>query len=126
MIRVIGITLVLLASLVYKSSAQEAKMNANQTQVKQRNIMIPNAFTPNGDGVNDVFKLINVSGEQLLELKIFNRWGTIVYSSTDAGEGWDGRYKNAEQPVGVYGYGIRIKYNDGVIETYRGTITLIR
>ena len=92
----------------------------------QRNILIPNAFTPNGDGKNDKFKLINVSREQLLEFKIFNRWGTVMFSSTDPEEGWDGRYRNQEQPVGVYGYGIRIRYEDGVIETYRGTITLIR
>ena len=111
-----------------QASAQENKeMNREkEVVVTQRNILIPNAFTPNGDGKNDKFKLINVSREQLLEFKIFNRWGTVMFSSTDPEEGWDGRYRNQEQPVGVYGYGIRIRYEDGVIETYRGTITLIR
>lgn len=111
-----------------QASAQENKeMNREkEVVVTQRNILIPNAFTPNGDGKNDQFKLINVSREQLLEFKIFNRWGTVMFSSTDPEEGWDGRYRNQEQPVGVYGYGIRIRYEDGVIETYRGTITLIR
>lgn len=107
--------------------AQEQKEINKQTEiVTQRNILIPNAFTPNGDGRNDVFRLINAKGAQLLEFKIFNRWGTVMFNSVNPEEGWDGRYRNQEQPVGVYGYGIRIKYSDGVIETYRGTITLIR
>ncbi|MNL63675.1 hypothetical protein D3C87_1878300 [compost metagenome] len=107
--------------------AQEQKEINKQTEiVTQRNILIPNAFTPNGDGKNDVFKLINVSRAQLIEFKIFNRWGTVMFNTVDPEEGWDGRYRNQEQPVGVYGYGIRIKYSDGIIETYRGTITLIR
>jgi len=107
--------------------AQEQKEINKQTEiVTQRNILIPNAFTPNGDGKNDVFKLINVKGAQVIDFKIFNRWGTVMFNTVDPEEGWDGRYRNQEQPVGVYGYGIRIKYSDGVIETYRGTITLIR
>ncbi|MNS36690.1 hypothetical protein D3C72_688850 [compost metagenome] len=107
--------------------AQEQKEINKQTEiVTQRNILIPNAFTPNGDGKNDVFKLINVSRAQLIEFKIFNRWGTAMFNTVDPEEGWDGRYRNQEQPVGVYGYCIRIKYSDGIIETYRGTITLIR
>ena len=107
--------------------AQEQEIINKQTEiVNQRNILIPNAFTPNGDGKNEVFKLINVTRAQLIEFKIFNRWGTVMFNTVDPEEGWDGRYRNQEQPVGVYGYGIRIKYNDGIIETYRGTVTLIR
>lgn len=127
MIKSIYTTLLLVAGLFYSSQAQEVKTNIKGETEVQRNILIPNAFTPNGDGVNDVFKLINISqGQQLLEFKVFNRWGTVVYTSTDPAQGWDGRYRNAEQPVGVYGYGIRIQYGDGVIETYRGTVTLVR
>lgn len=117
--------LMILGGSVWTSiSAQEQKKMPEESQ---RNIMIPNAFTPNGDGKNDVFKLLNISREQqLIEFKIFNRWGTIMFSTTNPEEGWDGRFHNQDQPTGVYGYGIRIQYSDGLIETYRGTVTLIR
>lgn len=94
----------------------------------QQGIMIPNAFTPNGDGRNDLFKLVNTTNERLLDFRIFNRWGTILYRSPDddVTKGWDGNYKNQPQPTGVYGYVIRIAYSDGNIETYKGTVTLIR
>ena len=94
--------------------------------VQHRSIFVPNAFTPNGDGLNDVFKMVNVRNEQLLEFKVFNRWGTILFSTKDAQEGWDGTFRQNMQPYGVYGYVIRIKYPDNIIETYKGTVTLIR
>ena len=94
----------------------------------QSGIMIPNAFTPNGDGRNDIFKLVNTTNERLVDFRVFNRWGTILYRSgnEDVTQGWDGNYKGQPQPTGVYGYLIRIAYPDGNIETYKGTVTLIR
>jgi len=94
----------------------------------QQGIMIPNAFSPNGDGRNDLFKLVNTTDERVLDFRVFNRWGTILYRSADddATKGWDGNYKGQAQPTGVYGYVIRIAYPDGNIETYKGTVTLVR
>ncbi len=91
-----------------------------------RKIMIPTAFTPNNDGHNDVFKMVNVTDETLLEMRVFNRWGTVVFATNDIGKGWDGKYKGQDQPMAVYGYAIKIRYSDGAEEVYKGTVTLIR
>jgi len=93
---------------------------------KHKELLIPNAFTPNNDGQNDIFKIKNITDERLIDFKVFNRWGTILYRTTDPGGGWDGTYKGQPQSIGVYGYVIQIGYSDGYIETYKGTVTLIK
>lgn len=87
---------------------------------------IPNAFTPNGDGVNDVFY---VYGNQLASvgLTIYNRWGEKMFDSDgNQWSGWDGSYQGVLQPVGVYVYYAQLRYLNGTIETRQGSITLIR
>jgi gliding motility-associated-like protein len=92
----------------------------------RKELLIPNAFSPNGDGQNDIFRIANITDEKLIDFKVFNRWGTILFRTTDPKQGWDGTNKGQAQPVGVYGYVIRIGYPDGYVETYKGTVTLIR
>lgn len=91
-----------------------------------KGLLIPNAFSPNNDGQNDVFEILNFSNQTLLEFKIFNRWGTVVFKTENPKKGWDGTYKNVPQPMGIYGYVIRILYPEGVEETYKGTVMLLR
>ena len=92
----------------------------------RKELLIPNAFSPNSDGQNDMFRISNITDEKLIDFKVFNRWGTILFRTTDAKQGWDGTNKGQQQPIGVYGYVIRIGYADGYVETYKGTVTLIR
>ncbi|MCF8289947.1 MAG: gliding motility-associated C-terminal domain-containing protein, partial [Chitinophagaceae bacterium] len=63
-----------------------------------------NAFTPNGDGKNDEFKIIvnNPSGVTLISFQIYNRNGTLIFSTNKISEGWDGRYKGIVQDMGIY------------------------
>ncbi|WP_165836272.1 gliding motility-associated C-terminal domain-containing protein [Taibaiella soli] len=89
-------------------------------------LMIPSAFTPNGDGKNDVFKIVNLSFQKVTEFRVFNRWGQEIFSTGDGQKGWDGTWKGVAQDVGVYNYIIRIAYPDGYVETYKGDVTLIR
>ncbi|MFT4062821.1 MAG: gliding motility-associated C-terminal domain-containing protein [Edaphocola sp.] len=92
-----------------------------------RELLIPSAFSPNGDGQNDVFKIATgLTTEKLIEFRVFNRWGTVLFRTTDAQAGWDGHFNGQQQPVGVYGYVIKIGYSDGYVETYKGTVTLVR
>jgi gliding motility-associated-like protein len=92
---------------------------------------VPNAFSPNGDGVNDFF---TVFGQAVLdyEIRVFNRWGELVYLSDDAGEvgntadGWDGRYRGEPQPLGTYVYTITATGGDGVTVQRTGQVTLVR
>lgn len=119
-------TVLLSMSLSIPALAQERKEAGSDVIKPERSIMIPTAFSPNGDGINDVFKLVNIKNEKLIDFRVFNRWGTIVYNSKDMHQGWDGNYKGQAQATGVYGYAIRIMYEDGVEEIYKGTVTLIR
>ena len=89
-------------------------------------LVIPNVFSPNGDGVNDVFMVI---GENLAELdaQIFNRWGQMIYSFEGPNGGWDGRTKSGvEASEGVYFYLIKAKGLDGEEFEFQGSVHLVR
>jgi gliding motility-associated-like protein len=89
-------------------------------------VQIPSAFSPNGDGKNDLFRVANLTTERVQEFRIFNRWGQEVYSNAGSKGGWDGYYKGEPAAMGVYNYVIRIGLPDGRTETYRGEVTLVR
>lgn len=89
-------------------------------------ISIPSAFTPNGDGKNDRFRLMGVTFQTLTEFRVFNRWGQEVFSTQDINGGWDGTFNGKELDMGVYNYIIRVAYPDGAAETFKGDISLIR
>lgn len=88
-------------------------------------IFVPNAFTPNGDGNNDVFMLYSQQVAKV-RLKVFNRWGEKVFDSTNQFEGWDGFYQGVLQPSGVFTYIAEVTYLDGETATQNGSVTLIR
>ena len=88
---------------------------------------IPSAFTPNGDGLNDVFRLCNMKYQRLIEFSVFNRWGQMVFhNTTDPKKGWDGTFNGTPQDIGVYNYLIILSRPDGTNITYKGEVTLIR
>ncbi len=87
---------------------------------------IPNAFSPNGDGLNDVFKIENISYQKLIALRVFNRWGQMVYESSDPAKGWDGTQNGQPCNMDSYYYLIVLSYPDGQIKNYKGEVTLIR
>ncbi len=65
-------------------------------------IILPTAFSPNKDGVNDAFGIINGYQLKTTEMRIYNRWGERIFETTDKDEWWDGTYKGIEQGLGVY------------------------
>ncbi len=91
-----------------------------------RGIYIPNAFTPNGDGINDLFRIPATAAlASIKSFTIFNRYGVPVFVTSDKSKGWDGFYKGAEAPTGSYIY--IISGNDVKGEVLlKGTILLIR
>jgi gliding motility-associated-like protein len=92
-------------------------------------IDMPNAFSPDGDGENDYFfpRQYLSQGVIAFSMNIFNRWGQKVFETTSTtGRGWDGRFNDKEQPMGVYIYNITVKYKNGRDEKYTGNVTLIR
>ena len=104
-----------------------------QTATKNVNVYpscylaIPTAFTPNNDGKNDVFRVLNAIKAENLELRVFNRWGQLVFKTNDWKKGWDGTINGAPQPSGVYVWFLR--YTDRNTQKkleQKGTVTLIR
>jgi gliding motility-associated-like protein len=90
-------------------------------------LLIPSAFTPNGDGRNDVFRVANLSFQKLVEFRVLNRWGKEVFRSEEGGaQEWDGTWNGVPQPMDTYYYIIRIGYPDGIMDTHTGDITLVR
>ncbi len=89
-------------------------------------IYMPTAFTPNGDGLNDLFRVPKQNKNSLVKLVIYNRWGQKVFETTEVDNGWDGNYKGIKQPVGSYVYLLRMKTISGRPIDSKGVFTLIR
>ncbi|WP_118972896.1 PKD domain-containing protein [Taibaiella koreensis] len=92
-------------------------------------IDIPNAFTPNGDGVNDHFFPRQLLSRKVtrFRMQVFNRWGQVIFETARTeGRGWDGRFNSKDQPQGVYVYLIEVLIDDRQEERYQGNVTLIR
>jgi gliding motility-associated-like protein len=91
----------------------------------KEHIYVPNAFSPNSDNINDYF---SVESENIAHMKvmIFNRWGDIYYSSTDKDFKWDGTYRGDPVELGIYGYMIKAKGENGGDYEINGTLTLVR
>jgi len=89
---------------------------------------IPNAFTPNGDGLNDKFFIVGLPPENIthFNLQIFNRWGQMIFSTNSILEGWDGTLKGELCPNDVYTWVIYYEDNKKIKTSNKGTVTLIR
>ena len=88
-------------------------------------IFLPNAFSPNRDGENDVLELLGLYVEEM-HLAIYNRWGQLVFESRDQSFGWDGTFKGEELSPDVYGFYLTVKCIDGEEYFKKGNISLIR
>jgi gliding motility-associated-like protein len=86
---------------------------------------VPNAFTPNGDGLNDLFRVHNLKYGEIMDFSVYNRWGQLIYKARD-NKGWDGRFNNVPQDMGVYNYMIIVSHADGTTKLWKGDVTLIR
>lgn len=86
---------------------------------------VPTGFSPNGDGINDEVRVLGY-GIETMEFKIFNRWGQLVFETTNQDIGWDGTFKNVPQEMEVYAYTLDVKFFDGTRKFKKGNITLLR
>ncbi|QQS31320.1 MAG: PKD domain-containing protein [Sphingobacteriales bacterium] len=91
-------------------------------------MLIPNAFSPNGDAINNIFRVAGYNIESY-RLSVWNRMGQKVYDggyTSDISQGWDGRYHGKDAELGVYNYIANVRYKDGTEENLKGNVTLIR
>jgi len=90
------------------------------------NIFVPEGFSPNGDGVNDVLRPRLVGIRRLIHFKIFNRWGQLIYETNEEGMGWDGIYQGIKQPLETYVWMIQAEDVQGNIIKRTGSTLLLR
>jgi len=95
------------------------------------NLFVPNTFSPNGDGMNDVFYVRGTGLSRIQSMLIFNRWGQVVFEkkdfpANDPSVGWDGTINGKPAPVDVYVYTIEVICNNSQIVPYHGNVALIR
>ena len=93
---------------------------------KPYSLYSPNAFSPDGDGINDFF---NISGQKIedFQIEIYNRWGQMVYKSFDLNDGWDGTFNGKKLPTGTYVYKIKTRefgIDQNLIKS--GSVALVR
>ena len=99
---------------------------------KVREVYIPNSFSPNGDGTNDIFFINGGRGiRQVNSFRVYNRWGEVVYSDinfqpNDPSRGWNGMFRGKEVNPAVFVYIAEISFIDGIEEMYSGDVTVMK
>jgi len=88
-------------------------------------IYVPTAFTPNGDGQNDILRAIPI-GLIFKYLRIYDRWGNLVFQTTDHRQGWDGSFLGKPMPTGTFAWSVSASTSDGKVINRHGTLQLIR
>jgi gliding motility-associated-like protein len=102
------------------------------TVLLKRPVFIPNAFTPNADGLNDFFTVYAGPAARIVRsLKVFSRWGSLVYEGYDLplnqdGGGWDGLFRGSVMDPGVFAYVAEVEFIDGVVELHEGDVMILR
>ena len=112
--------------IAYKAGSPEITSMSNETEViPSMFIYVPSSFTPNGDGLNDTF---GIAGEaiQSFSMRIFNRWGDMIYETSNTNDQWNGTYKGQKAPTGSYVYKIYASGLTGKKVSREGTVTLIQ
>jgi len=97
-----------------------------KSEICNCNLYIPNAFTPNGDALNNVFIPVSNCNFLKYNLMVFNRWGEKIFETSDENKGWDGMFNNHHAPVGVYIYLIKYTFITSTEAIKYGNITLLR
>ncbi|MBL0308686.1 MAG: PKD domain-containing protein [Bacteroidetes bacterium] len=117
-------TIVLVAANQYGCDDTFTRINYI-TIYQNARVFVPNVFSPNGDGANDLF-LVYALGTRYAEVSVFDRVGEKVYESNDVNEGWDGTYKGKPAPLGVYAYSVKVVFDDNTTRYLKGSVTLIK
>ncbi len=115
------------------SVTNDTSMSNEMCLVPSSFVLVPNTFTPDENGLNEVFKPVagfihrhSLDPQARFEFLIFNRWGQQVFESSDADIGWNGTFKNNLCPPGMYIYTIKALGYDGVPHLLKGTVMLLR
>ncbi len=124
--QIISSVLVMFASLSVCAQTDSTATDSLTSTGNESKLVMPNTFTPNGDGHNDIFKAKEYRNLSEFHAYIFNRWGQKLYEWTDPAEGWDGTYHGSEVKTGVYFVLVKARGTDDVIYNIRKDVNLLR
>ena len=111
--------------IAYKTGQPQTFSISNEVDiVPAMTIYIPNTFTPNGDGLNDTF---GVAGEAIKDFKmqIYNRWGQLIFETSNANDRWDGTFLGDKVPMGTYVYKVTASSPNGMRQNKEGNVNVI-
>ena len=100
--------------------------------MRERDVYIPNIFSPNGDNLNDIFTLFtDADVKEISLMEVYTRWGDLVFRNehfqpNDISAGWDGTFRGETLNPGVYVYRIELIYGDDLVDNLAGDITIVR
>lgn len=103
-------------------------MNKDSVRIKTKSccqLTFPSAFSPNGDGRNDMFHVLTPGNHDIKTFKVVNRWGQVVFETSDERKGWDGNFRGEPADLGTYTYYINYRCN-GKLTNQQGEVTLVR
>jgi gliding motility-associated-like protein len=103
----------------------EVRVEAYTAGCIDNDAFVPNTFTPNNDGQNDIFIVRGLKVDEVY-FAVYNRWGELVFETNDKTKGWDGIYKNKPADVGVFGWYLKVKCYNGEETFKKGNVTLVR
>ncbi|WP_129717033.1 gliding motility-associated C-terminal domain-containing protein [Pedobacter sp. SYP-B3415] len=108
-----------------QTSTASPQISGTSSNPMGNEVFVPNAFTPNGDGKNDVFLAFGNTITSI-DMRVYNQWGQLIFRSQNLQQGWDGTFEGKMQPTGVYVYAVELKFKDGTDGMKKGTVTLLR
>ena len=112
-------------TVTVEDSSCIATENVTITVLYEIVVFVPNIFSPNGDGNNDI---LYVRGKGIISLSfmVYDRWGEKVFESTRLEQGWDGNFRGKKMNPAVFVYSLDVSFNDGTSLYKKGDVTLIR
>lgn len=113
-----------------KSECRQVEVIVEDVIIDDFIVSVPNAFSPDGDGLNDKFGIITSGDLPFFEMTVFNRWGQMVFHSSDQFQLWDGTYNGAKSPVGMYAWIVKYQYvlsgTGSEINVQSGTVIIVK
>ncbi len=110
----------------FKNINNEIKSISNTVSIERPyTLYIPTAFSPDGDGINDYFRIWG-QGITNFEVEIYNRWGQMVFKSSNIEDQWDGKFNDKMSPSGTFVYRVKTKNSNNEDYLESGTISLVR
>jgi len=103
------------------------KASATVTVIRSKiKPVVPNAFSPNSDGINDFLSPLNINADVDFLFIVYNRWGQKIFETQNINEPWDGSFKNQQQPMGVYIWYFQYQLPNQPLKQMKGDVTLVR